>query len=95
MRFLLKFNSKDPFKVHIGYDFPFALHRFLPFYAGAPAHDMHHFRPLTCFEPWFNYLDKLMGYHLTYEDLKKMADEKSRRYGLYSKEDEQGLEKIN
>lgn len=36
-----------------------------------------------------------MGYHITYEDLKKMAETKSRRFGLYSKEEEQGLEKIN
>uniref|UniRef100_A0A1I7XK07 Fatty acid hydroxylase domain-containing protein n=1 Tax=Heterorhabditis bacteriophora TaxID=37862 RepID=A0A1I7XK07_HETBA len=83
------------YEVHIGYDFPFALHRFLFFYSGAPAHDMHHLRPLTCFQPWFNYMDRLMGYHITYDDLKKMAEEKSKRYGLYSKEDEKGLEKIN
>lgn len=30
------------YEVHIGYDFPFFPHRFIPFYAGAPAHDMHH-----------------------------------------------------
>ncbi|CAJ0565861.1 unnamed protein product, partial [Mesorhabditis spiculigera] len=83
------------YEVHLGYDFPFALHRFLFFYSGAPAHDMHHLRPLTCFEPWFNYLDRLMGYHITYEDLKKMAEEKSKRFGLYNKEEEKGLEKIN
>ncbi|CAJ0953476.1 unnamed protein product, partial [Mesorhabditis belari] len=83
------------YEVHLGYDFPFALHRFLFFYSGAPAHDMHHLRPLTCFEPWLNYLDKLMGYHITYEDLKKMAQEKSKKFGRYAREDEQGLEKIN
>lgn len=84
-------------------------HRYFSFYSGAPAHDMHHLRPLTCFEPWFNYLDKIMGntspplevvfwnlgYNITYEDLKRMAEEKSKRYGLYDPEDEKGLQKIN
>ncbi|GMT05279.1 hypothetical protein PENTCL1PPCAC_27453 [Pristionchus entomophagus] len=83
------------YEVHMGYDFPFALHRFFKFYSGAPAHDMHHLRPLTCFQPWLNYMDRLMGYHITYDDLKKMADEKNKRYGLYAKEDEEGLDKIN
>ncbi|KAH7703359.1 Protein F35C8.5 [Aphelenchoides avenae] len=83
------------YEVHIGYDFPFMLHRFLPFYAGAPAHDMHHMRPLTCFEPWFNYLDRLFGYYLSYDDLKKMSKDKLERYGRYSNEDEKGLKKIN
>uniref|UniRef100_A0A914WPM9 Fatty acid hydroxylase domain-containing protein n=1 Tax=Plectus sambesii TaxID=2011161 RepID=A0A914WPM9_9BILA len=80
------------YEVHTGYDFPFALHHFIPIYSGAPAHDMHHMRPLTCFEPWLNYLDRIFGYHITYEDLKKMKD---KRYGLYSKETETGLQKIN
>ncbi|CAJ0562237.1 unnamed protein product, partial [Mesorhabditis spiculigera] len=37
----------------------------------------------------------ITGYHITYEDLKKMAEEKSKRFGLYNKEEEKGLEKIN
>jgi len=83
------------YEVHTGYDFPFALHRFLPFYSGAPAHDMHHMRPLTCFQPWFNYLDRLFGYHICYEDLKRMNKEKSQRYGLYDKREVEGLQRIN
>ncbi|PAV80914.1 hypothetical protein WR25_06908 isoform C [Diploscapter pachys] len=97
------------YEVHTGYDLPFMPHRYFSFYSGAPAHDMHHLRPLTCFEPWFNYLDKMMGntspplevvfwnlgYNITYEDLKRMAEEKSKRYGLYDPEDEKGLQKIN
>lgn len=83
------------YEVHIGYDFPFMLHRFIPFYAGAPAHDMHHVRPLTCFQPWFNYWDKLFGYYLSYEDVKRMNKEKFERYGLYSAKDEEGLKKYN
>lgn len=90
-------NKSHPvyFQVHVGYDFPFALHRFFWFYSGAPAHDMHHLRPLTCFQPWFNYLDRLMGYHITYEDLKKMTASKLKKFGVYSADDEKGLIKIN
>ncbi|CAI4221383.1 unnamed protein product [Auanema sp. JU1783] len=83
------------YEVHHGYDFPLALHRLFYFYAGTPAHDMHHLRPLTCFQPWLNYLDRLMGYHITYQDLKKMADDKAKRFGLYENEDIAGLEKHN
>ncbi|GMS96642.1 hypothetical protein PENTCL1PPCAC_18817, partial [Pristionchus entomophagus] len=83
------------YEVHTGYDFPFALHRFFKFYSGTPAHDMHHLRPLTCFQPWLNYMDRLLGYHITYDDLKTMADEKNRRFGKYEMEDEEGLDRIN
>ncbi|KAI6227064.1 Cholesterol 25-hydroxylase-like protein [Aphelenchoides besseyi] len=83
------------YEVHIGYDFPFMLHRFIPIYAGAPAHDMHHVRPLTCFQPWFNYLDRLFGYYISYDDLKKMNRATLERYGKYSTADEEGLKKIN
>uniref|UniRef100_A0A7E4ZYU8 Fatty acid hydroxylase domain-containing protein n=1 Tax=Panagrellus redivivus TaxID=6233 RepID=A0A7E4ZYU8_PANRE len=83
------------YEVHTGYDFPFFLHRFLPFYSGAPAHDMHHMRPLTCYEPWFNYLDRIFGHHISYSDLKKMGAEKAKRYGIYADGDEAGLKKIN
>uniref|UniRef100_A0AC35FDZ8 Fatty acid hydroxylase domain-containing protein n=1 Tax=Panagrolaimus sp. PS1159 TaxID=55785 RepID=A0AC35FDZ8_9BILA len=83
------------YEVHTGYDFPFFLHNFLPFYSGAPAHDMHHMRPLTCFEPWFNYLDRIFGYHISYEDLKRMGAEKAARFGLYNSNENDGLKKIN
>jgi len=83
------------YEVHTGYDFPFMLHRFVPFYAGAPAHDMHHMRPLSCFQPWLNYLDRIFDYYLSYEQLKQMTAEKSERYAKYSNGEEVGLKKIN
>eukprot|EP01095_Lingulamoeba_sp_RSL-Kostka_P017869 TRINITY_DN9558_c0_g1_i1.p1 TRINITY_DN9558_c0_g1~~TRINITY_DN9558_c0_g1_i1.p1 ORF type:complete len:511 (-),score=109.72 TRINITY_DN9558_c0_g1_i1:159-1691(-) len=46
---------------HCGFDFPWALHNILPGYGGSKAHDMHHQRPLTNFEPFFTYLDKLFN----------------------------------
>ncbi|KAI1719836.1 fatty acid hydroxylase superfamily domain-containing protein [Ditylenchus destructor] len=83
------------YEVHTGYDFPFMLHRFVPFYAGAPAHDMHHLRPLSCFQPWLNYLDRLFGYYLSYDELKEMNREKAERYATYTEGEEDGLKKIN
>jgi len=48
---------------HIGFDFPFALHNLDPFnnFGGPPKHDMHHQKPLTNFQPFFNHWDWLMG----------------------------------
>ncbi|GLA62533.1 C-4 sterol methyl oxidase [Aspergillus tubingensis] len=34
---------------HSGYEFPWSLHHFLPFWAGADHHDLHH-------EKWWDYL---------------------------------------
>ncbi|CAJ0584245.1 unnamed protein product, partial [Mesorhabditis spiculigera] len=92
----VKFLYRWCHSVHHMYSSPFAaaaqhLHPFELFFVGTFITG----KPLTCFEPWFNYLDRLMGYHITYEDLKKMAEEKSKRFGLYNKEEEKGLEKIN
>lgn len=46
---------------HCGYDFPWSLHNWVPFYGGALHHDMHHQRPRTNYEPFFTYLDLLAG----------------------------------
>ena len=47
---------------HIGYDLPFLMHNWLPFYGGSIKHDMHHQKPRTNFEPFFNYWDRLFGF---------------------------------
>lgn len=46
---------------HIGYDLPLSLHHWLPFWGGSVKHDMHHQRPLTNFQPFFNWFDLLFG----------------------------------
>ncbi|KAH3830231.1 cholesterol 25-hydroxylase-like protein 1, member 2 [Dreissena polymorpha] len=49
-------------EAHIGYDFPFTLnHLSFGWLGGAPKHDMHHLKPQTNFEPFFNHLDRLCG----------------------------------
>lgn len=46
---------------HIGYDLPLSPHHWLPFWGGSIKHDMHHQRPLTNFQPFFNWFDRLFG----------------------------------
>jgi sterol desaturase/sphingolipid hydroxylase (fatty acid hydroxylase superfamily) len=46
---------------HGGYDLPGLPHRWVPFWGGPIKHAMHHQRPLTNFQPYFNYIDRLMG----------------------------------
>ena len=46
---------------HIGYDLPLSLHHWAPFWGGSIKHDMHHQRPLTNFQPFFNWFDRLFG----------------------------------
>ena len=47
---------------HLGYDLPLAPHRLAPsLLGGAVKHDMHHQRPLTNFQPFFSWFDRLAG----------------------------------
>jgi len=62
---------------HCGYNLPWAAHHWIPIYGGGPAHDMHHMRPLTNFEPWLNWLDYLAGWKLTHKQLAEMKQKKS------------------
>ncbi|KAL4227867.1 Cholesterol 25-hydroxylase-like protein [Mactra antiquata] len=47
-------------EAHLGFDFPFTLnHLTYGFFGGAPKHDMHHLKPLTNYQPFFNHWDKM------------------------------------
>lgn len=49
-------------EAHIGFDFPFTLNHYtFGLIGGAPKHDMHHLKPMTNFQPWFNHWDKIFG----------------------------------
>ncbi|ELT89652.1 hypothetical protein CAPTEDRAFT_95296 [Capitella teleta] len=48
-------------EAHIGYDLPLMPHHWAPFWGGGIKHDMHHQRPRTNFEPFFNWWDRLLG----------------------------------
>ena len=81
-------------EVHLGYDFPWAAHNWIPIYGGAPSHDMHHMRPLSNFEPWLNYLDNFMGWKLTKAQLSALKEAKAKKW-TYSEEDSKDLKKWN
>nr|KAG5705941.1 hypothetical protein BaRGS_010831 [Batillaria attramentaria] len=50
-------------EAHIGFDFPFLPSRWFPlgFFGGSPKHDMHHQKPLTNYQPFFNHFDRIFG----------------------------------
>ncbi|KAJ2495441.1 C-4 sterol methyl oxidase [Coemansia sp. RSA 2052] len=70
---------------HSGYDFPWSLHNFMPFWAGADHHDYHHASFVNNFSSSFRWWDTLFGTDSKYhahkarqaEKKKKMLGEKS------------------
>ncbi|KAG7318129.1 hypothetical protein KOW79_017884 [Hemibagrus wyckioides] len=46
---------------HCGYDFPWALHRILPCFGGAPFHQAHHQRVTGNYAPYFKHWDLIFG----------------------------------
>lgn len=46
---------------HSGYEFPWSLHHFLPFWAGADHHDVHHEKFLGNYASSFRWWDYVMG----------------------------------
>ncbi|KAI2664597.1 Cholesterol 25-hydroxylase-like protein [Labeo rohita] len=46
---------------HCGYDFPWALHRFLPFFGGPPHHLAHHQHFKGNYAPYFRHWDYIFG----------------------------------
>lgn len=50
-------------EAHSGYDFPWSLHRLVPFglYGGAQHHDLHHLKFKVNYAPYFTHWDKLFG----------------------------------
>ena len=46
---------------HSGYDFPWSLRHFLPFWAGADHHDYHHMAFTNCYSTSFRWWDYLLG----------------------------------
>ncbi|KAJ1950365.1 C-4 sterol methyl oxidase, partial [Linderina pennispora] len=46
---------------HSGYDFPWSLHNFMPFWAGADHHDYHHMAFVNNFSSSFRWWDTIFG----------------------------------
>ncbi|KAG9333052.1 hypothetical protein JZ751_013837 [Albula glossodonta] len=52
---------------HSGYDLPWALHRLLPMFGGAPFHQLHHQKFRGNYAPYFKHWDWLFGTYLAEE----------------------------
>ncbi|TUG54631.1 Cholesterol 25-hydroxylase-like protein [Bagarius yarrelli] len=50
---------------HCGYNFPWALHRILPCFGGAPFHQAHHQRGTGNYAPYFTHWDLIFGTAIT------------------------------
>ena len=67
---------------HSGYEFPWSLHHFLPFWAGADHHDTHHERFIGNYSSSFRWWDYLMDTESGPEATKKRRERKLKKEGL-------------
>ncbi|KAF7712947.1 Uncharacterized protein PECH_002320 [Penicillium ucsense] len=56
---------------HSGYEFPWSLHHFLPFWAGADHHDLHHEKFIGNYSSSFRWWDYVLDTEYTPEALKR------------------------
>ncbi|CAN0908640.1 Methylsterol monooxygenase 1-2 [Linum grandiflorum] len=62
---------------HSGYDFPWSLNKYVPFYGGAIYHDYHHFvggQSQSNFAPVFTYCDYIYGTNKGYQYQRKVIE---------------------
>jgi methylsterol monooxygenase len=64
---------------HSGYDFPWSLHNFIPFWAGAQHHDVHHERFIGNYASSFRWWDYVMDTEAGPEAAKKRRERKDAR----------------
>ncbi|KAG9294692.1 hypothetical protein G9A89_008171 [Geosiphon pyriformis] len=60
---------------HSGYDFPWSLRHFLPFWAGAEHHDFHHMAFVNCYSTSFRWWDYLCGTDVKYHQYRKKKEQ--------------------
>jgi methylsterol monooxygenase len=61
---------------HSGYEFPFSLHNFLPFWAGADYHDVHHEKFVGNYASSFRWWDWLLDTDNSPESIKRRRNKK-------------------
>lgn len=62
---------------HSGYEFPWSLHHFLPFWAGADHHDMHHEKFIGNYASSFRWWDYLLDTENSPEATKRRREKKA------------------
>lgn len=63
---------------HSGYEFPWSLHHFLPFWAGADHHDLHHEKFIGNYSSSFRWWDYVLDTEYTPDALKRRRENKSK-----------------
>ena len=71
---------------HSGYDLPWSLHNFLPFWAGADFHDVHHERFIGNYSSSFRWWDLMMDTEAGPEAAKKRRERKLAKQAKEAKE---------
>jgi len=61
---------------HSGYEFPWSLHHFLPFWAGAAHHDIHHEKFIGNYSSSFRWWDYVLDTEAGPEAAKRRRDKK-------------------
>ncbi|EEA19767.1 C-4 methyl sterol oxidase Erg25, putative [Talaromyces marneffei ATCC 18224] len=64
---------------HSGYEFPWSLHHFLPFWAGADHHDVHHEKFIGNFASSFRWWDYVLDTEYTPESVKRWREKKAEK----------------
>lgn len=64
---------------HSGYEFPWSLHHFLPFWAGADHHDVHHEKFIGNFASSFRWWDYLLDTEYNPEAVKRWREKKAKK----------------
>jgi methylsterol monooxygenase len=64
---------------HSGYEFPWSLHHFLPFWAGADHHDTHHEKFIGNYASSFRWWDYLLDTESGAEALQKRREKKTKQ----------------
>ncbi|KAE8348433.1 fatty acid hydroxylase superfamily-domain-containing protein [Aspergillus coremiiformis] len=62
---------------HSGYEFPWSLHHFLPFWAGADHHDLHHEKFVGNYSSSFRWWDYLLDTEYSPEAIKRRRENKA------------------
>lgn len=70
---------------HSGYHFPWSLHNFLPFWAGADHHDVHHERFIGNYSSSFRWWDWVMDTQAGVEAAEKRKDRKAAKQAKEAK----------
>ncbi|MCJ1431146.1 C-4 sterol methyl oxidase [Xylographa pallens] len=66
---------------HSGYEFPWSLHHFLPVWAGAQHHDVHHEKFIGNYSSSFRWWDKLMDTEAGFEAQKRRRERRMIKEG--------------